>query len=103
MIFVRSAQTEADREAPCDSENLVHKAWFFSRAGVRHRISFSCRNFEGSFEKAYWGFESLPLRHAVLAAEKLRPKVRKLLQNCGNFEVFSLYRGPENWGQVAHY
>ena len=38
----------------------------------------------------YRGFEFLSLRHAVLAAEKLRPKVRKLLQNCGNFEGFSL-------------
>ena len=38
----------------------------------------------------YRGFEFLSLRHAVPAAEKLRPKVRKLLQNCGNLEGFSL-------------
>src|SRR5437588_10310477 len=31
------------------------------------------------------GFESLPLRHTVLSAEKLLPEVTEIPRNCGNF------------------
>ncbi len=49
---------------------LHHEAGFLSAANPRQRIPFICRNFEVFLPKAYRGFESPPLRHAVCSAEK---------------------------------